>query len=169
MVQYLPMPSCQPVDMFLAVGWAAAGVNDKEMVRRRLALQELTNYGSGSAFNKRKGVNVHGDGFNHFLVKAAVYKVLQEAGHEVLTEVEFPNGYVADVIDLNTFYIYEVETDADTDTIIDKIEHFDGFSVVEEVLVLDPVEAWVAANEARDDDVGVAGSLRDWVESRVVL
>lgn len=122
-------------------------MNEKERVRRKMQLIDLTE-GDKDTWNSHEGgVFVHGDAFRHFVVKAAVFKVLQEAGHDVATEVQFPNGYVADLVDAHTGIIYEIETDATGSDIIGKVENFDGFEVIEDVIVLDPVEIVEEATE----------------------
>ncbi|MDY6770007.1 MAG: hypothetical protein SVU88_03470 [Candidatus Nanohaloarchaea archaeon] len=105
-----------------------------------MELIDLTE-GDKQTWNRHEGgVYVHGDGYRHFIVKAAVFKVLQEAGHDVATEVQFPNSYIADVVDASTGVIYEVETDASDSDAVAKIENFSGFDVIEDVIILDPEE-----------------------------
>lgn len=132
-------------------------VNDKERIRRKIELIDLTD-GDKDNWNRHEGgVFVHGDHFWHFMVKAAVFKVLQEAGHDVATEVQFPNGYIADVVDAHTFHVYEIETNATARDVIEKVENFDGFTVLEDVHVMDPVEAPWTFEE-----------IRPWIEEKVV-
>lgn len=99
-------------------------------------------YGAGSQkeWNRRKGVSVHGDKFRHFIVKAAIYKVLHAAGHDVRTEVRLADGAtIADVVDGTTAIAYEIETGL---TAADKKAKMEGYwkVPVEDVIILDPTK-----------------------------
>jgi len=88
-----------------------------------------------------QNVSIHGDHFRHFLVKSAVYKLLQEAGHDhVFTEVPFPNERIADVLDTHTGHVYEVETDSGASDQREKQDNFWNYDGIQDVLVLDPTE-----------------------------
>lgn len=79
----------------------------------------------------------HGDELKHFLLKAEVGFRLRSAGHDFCTEVEFPNGKICDVFDLDTFIVYELESDLDRAARGKKLEDFGGFGFVQDVIVLD--------------------------------
>jgi len=140
-------------------------MNEKERVQRKMELIELTE-GDKNNWNRHEGgCFIHGDGFRHYLVKAAILKVLQEAGHDVATEIEFPNGFIADVVDADTAIIYEVETGAAAADIMTKIENFDGFAVLEDVIVLDPVEYAPAS----DSDIMNLDEMRAVIKRELVM
>lgn len=109
-------------------------------IRRRKIRDKLNQSEKGDDVFSRKGVRVHGDNFRHFMVKSAVYKVLQEAGHDnVYTEVTFPNGCIADILDTHMARVYEVETNYTQTGKEAKWKDFD-YPWIEDVIVLDPVE-----------------------------
>lgn len=88
-----------------------------------------------------QNVSIHGDRFQHFVVKSAVYKLLKEAGHEnVFTEIPFPNGRIADVLDTHTGHVYEIETDSGPSDEREKQENFWDYEGIQDVLVIDPTE-----------------------------
>lgn len=83
-------------------------MNKKELYKQKIGI--IKRCGGYEEWNKYSGVNRHGDEYRHFMVKSAIYEILASEGHEVRTEVEIPNGWIADVIDADTAHIYEVET-----------------------------------------------------------
>lgn len=86
-----------------------------------------------------QNVSIHGDHFRHFLVKSAIYKLLSEAGHDhVFTEIPFPNGKIADVLDTETALVYEVETGMTNQDQLEKEENFWDFPGIQDVIVIDP-------------------------------
>lgn len=88
-----------------------------------------------------QNVSIHGDRFRHFVVKSAIYKILSRADHDhVFTEVPFPNGRIADVLDTHTGHVYEVETDSGPADEREKEENFWDYEGIQDVLVIDPQE-----------------------------
>jgi len=112
-------------------------VNEKERELRRRRIHKMLDVKVWDYQN----VSIHGDHFRHFLVKSAVYKLLREAGHDhVFTEVPFPNGRIADVLDTHTGHVYEVETDSGPSDQREKQDNFWNYDGIQDVLVLDPTE-----------------------------
>jgi hypothetical protein len=113
-------------------------MNEKEKEKQRIALRELVGH---KHFYSRKGkVCYHGDGYKHFMVKAAIGYILRKKGHGFATELEFPNGRIADVVDLETFLIYEAESDKTRLQESRKLGNFWDYGPVADVIVLDPQE-----------------------------
>ena len=48
------------------------------------------------------------ESYRHFMAKASLFYRLRELGHDVISELELPGGYV-DICDKTTFTIYELE------------------------------------------------------------
>jgi hypothetical protein len=78
------------------------------------------------------------------MVKAAIYELLADNGHEVRTEVEIPNGWIVDVIDADTAHIYEVETNLAPASRKSKVQRYlraDCMGpVIEDIIFFDPTE-----------------------------
>jgi len=112
-------------------------MNEKERELRRQKIRRLIKRGGHEIWGY-KNVSVQGDNYQHFLVKSAIFKVLQEAGHEnVFTEVQFPNNSIADVLDTETAIIYEVETDKTRADVKKKLDDF-SYDLIADVFVFDP-------------------------------
>lgn len=108
----------------------------KKDVKRFLKIE---NNASNVRDNRNK-VAVHGDKFRHFMVKSGLLKVLQENGHDVASEVEFDEtGAIADVVDLSTGIVYEVETGLTQGDFEKKLDDF-RMDYVKDVICLDPLE-----------------------------
>ncbi|MFB6145369.1 MAG: hypothetical protein ABEJ99_02575 [Candidatus Nanohaloarchaea archaeon] len=115
-------------------------MNKKELYKQKIGI--IKKVGGYEAWDIFSGVNRHGDEYRHFMVKSAIYELLSDKGHEVRTEVEIPNGWIADVIDATTAHIYEVETDL---THADKKRKMKRYlqaerigPVIEDIIFLDP-------------------------------
>lgn len=112
-------------------------MNQKERELRRRRIHKMMEVKVWDYQN----VAVHGDSFRHFLVKSGIYKLLQNEGHEyVFTEIPFPNGRIADVLDTHTGHVYEVETDSGPADRKEKEENFWDYEGIQDVLVIDPTE-----------------------------
>lgn len=130
-------------------------MNQKERELRRRKIQKMMDVKIWDYQN----VSIHGDHFEHFLVKSAIYKLLSEAGHDhVFTEIPFPNGRIADVLDTETALVYEVETNATASSREEKEKNFWDYPGIQDVLVIDPT--------GLPDEIG---ELRKELKSRLVL
>jgi len=110
-------------------------VNEREKELRRIKIRKMLDVDIWDYQN----VSIHGDAFRHFVVKSAIYKLLSEAGHDnVFTELPFPNGRIADVLDTETGLVYEVETDMTASDQREKEENFWDFQGIRDVIVIDP-------------------------------
>jgi hypothetical protein len=56
-----------------------------------------------------------GEGITHFTIKAIVFWILTETGHQVTTEAKTPDGRVYDVLDFDTQINYEIQDDIRVD------------------------------------------------------
>lgn len=117
-------------------------MNNKELYRQKIAI--VKKCGGYEKWNQYSGVNRHGDEYRHFMVKSAIYELLSDRGHEVRTEVEIPDGWIADVIDADTAHIYEVETNltqADKKSKVKRYLQAECMGpVIEDIIFLDPTE-----------------------------
>jgi len=100
----------------------------------------------------------HGDRYKHYLVKAATGYILQNNGHKFTTELEFENGRIADVFDLNTFIVYELESNFTEKDKKEKVDNFREYDDVWDVMVFDPQKA--------PDDLN---QIKSWLEDKLVL
>lgn len=71
--------------------------------------------------------------WQHFLVKALIYKILYDKGKAVTTEYE-TEGAIADIFNLSENIVYEVQKDVNSEKIKKKIEDFKQF---DDVLIID--------------------------------
>ncbi|WP_414836568.1 hypothetical protein [Candidatus Nanohalococcus occultus] len=117
-------------------------MNKKELLRQKLGIIEKC--GGQREWNKKSGVNRHGDQYRHFMVKSAIYEILSDNGHEVRTEVEIPNEWIVDVIDADTARIYEVETNLSPASKKSKVRRYLQAQcmgpVIEDIIFFDPTE-----------------------------
>ena len=92
--------------------------------------------------------------FEHFLVKATLTKVLQDKGIGVVSECEFANGRVVDVLGVypNSFVAYEIESKGENT----KCE------------VPDVDEMVIDLRNIPKDVVKSIDFLRKWIEEQVV-
>lgn len=128
-------------------------MNDRELYRQKMAIIEKC--GGHQDWNKYSGVNRHGDEYRHFMVKSAIYEILSDEGHEVRTEVEIPNGWIADLVDADTAHIYEVETDLSQADRKSKVKRYLQAQcmgpVIEDIIFLDPKELPTEMMELREE------------------
>jgi len=86
-------------------------------------------------------VTEHQNLAKHEFVKWCLTRVIEDAGRNWDSEVEFPNNRVADIIDLGPTgekpVVYEVETDVTPQRKQEKLDHF-HVSPVRDVIVIDP-------------------------------
>lgn len=99
---------------------------------------------SGIDIKEWSGLNVeHQNTLSHEFVKFALTRVLYEAGREWDSEVRFPNGREADIVDLGPDdgkpVVYEVETNYTRADVERKLNHF-HIGPVRDVIVLDPAD-----------------------------
>lgn len=117
-------------------------MNKEELYRQKIGI--IKKCGGYEEWNSYSGVNRHGDQYRHFMVKAAIYEILSDEGHEVRTEVEVPNEWIVDVIDADTAHIYEVETDLAPADRKSKVKRYLQARcmgpVIEDIIFLDPKE-----------------------------
>lgn len=117
-------------------------MNKKELYKQKIGI--IKKCGGYKEWNKYSGANRHGDEYRHFMVKSAIYEILASEGHEVRTEVEIPNGWIADVIDADTAHIYEVETElshADRKSKVKRYLQAECMGpVINDIVFLDPTE-----------------------------
>lgn len=117
-------------------------MNNKELLKQKLSIIEKC--GGQKEWNRKSGVNRHGDKYRHFMVKSAIYEILADEGHEVRTEVEIPNEWIVDVIDADTAMIYEVETDLSPASKKSKVKRYLQAEcmgrVIDDIIFLDPKE-----------------------------
>jgi hypothetical protein len=117
-------------------------LNDKELLKQKLAIIEKC--GGQKEWNRRSGVNRHGDQYRHFMVKSAIYEILSDEGHEVRTEVEIPGEWIADVVDADTAMMYEVETNLSHSKKKSKVKRYLQAQcmgrVIDDIIFLDPAE-----------------------------
>lgn len=130
------------------------GLNNKEKAVKQMKLKEEI----GDFWENEGVVKYHADGYKHFLVKSAICFVLRKNGHDFATEHEFPNGRICDVLDLETFHVYEIETNASESDVKEKLGNFWDYDGIRDTLVIDP-------SDAPDDIHGI----RDWVEERLLV
>ena len=128
-------------------------MNKKELTIKRSKLSD-----SADIWENKGKVAWHSDGWKHWMVKAAIGYVLRQKGHVFATEVEFSNGRIADVLDLNTFLVYELESNHSDKDEKEKKENFWSYEHVRDTLVIDPQSA--------PDDLD---ELRGWAEDKLVL
>lgn len=140
-------------------------MNDKERMKRYLQLRdyvEASTEGEDRVTDRMGNVSVHGDRYRHFMIKAAVFKVLTEAGHDVATELTVPGGGKLDVVDLHTFRAYEIETGLTTKGRRDKTRKYLADDVMgrylNDIHFLDVAEA--------PDDLD---ALEAWARDRVII
>lgn len=129
-------------------------MNEKEKALKRTRLKEEI----GDFWENEGVVKYHSDGYKHFIVKSAICFVLRKNGHDFCTEHEFPNGRICDVLDVETFLVYECESNASSSDVEEKLGNFWDYDEVRDTIVIDPTDA--------PDDIG---EIRDWVEDRLVL
>ena len=110
-------------------------MNQKERMKRKRWLFGILETGSAL---RTDSVRFHSDGYKHFMVKSGIGYILRQENHEFMTEAEFPNGCLADVLDLRTGTVYEVETNASKSDVKSKTRNF-PYDPVRDVIVLDPV------------------------------
>lgn len=129
-------------------------MNQKEREKRKRWLFGILETGSAL---RTDSIRFHSDGYKHFMVKAAIGYILRQENHEFMTEAEFPNGRLADVLDLRTGTVYEVETNASKADMESKARNF-PYDPVRDVIVLDPTDY--------GDDIE---NLKDELEKELVL
>lgn len=112
-------------------------MNKKE---RKIRKQKIFGIVKKESYRTQDSVEFHSDGYKHFMVKAAIGYVLRDNSHRFLTEAEFPNGRMADVVDLHTGLVYEVETNASRKDVEEKLGNFWDYEPIDDVLVIDPTE-----------------------------
>lgn len=113
-------------------------MNERDRQIKRIAVKELV--GNKHYFDRKGDVKYHSDGYVHYLAKAAIGFILRKNSHEFATELEFPNGAIADVIDLNTFIVYELESNYSEKDKQEKYDNFWEYEEVRDIIVLDPQE-----------------------------
>jgi len=102
------------------------------------------------SYQTQDSVEFHSDGYRHFMVKASIGYILRNNDHRFLTEAEFPNGRMADVVDLETGLVYEVETNASRSDAKEKLGNFWDYEPISDVIVLDPTDYPEEINEMRE-------------------
>lgn len=140
-------------------------MNNKERMKRYLQLRDYVEdaaEGEDRVTDRMGNVSVHGDRYRHFMIKAAVFKVLTEAGHDVATELTIPGGGTLDVVDLHTFRAYEVETGLTTKGRRDKVRQYLADDAMGRYL--DDIH-FLDVDEAPDG----LDALEEWVADRVVI
>ena len=75
------------------------------------------------------------ESFSHRIVKLVLCHLLERAGHNFKTEQPIGNA-VCDVIDLDTFVVYEIETYANSTIIRKKLNDF-RHPLIEDLIILD--------------------------------
>lgn len=128
-------------------------MNNKERYKQRASLSD-----SASIWKNEGKVCFHGDAYKHYLIKAATGYILRKNDHVFTTELEFENGRIADVMDLNTFIVYELESNFSNSDYTEKVDNFREYENVKDVIVFDP-------QEAPNDLSGI----KDWLEEKLVL
>lgn len=123
-------------------------MNERDREIRRIKIRKMLDVDIWDYQN----VSIHGDAWRHFLVKSAIFKLLNEAGHDhVFTEIPFPNGRIADVLDTETALVYEVETDMTASDQREKEENFWDFDGIQDVIVIDPGDLPENLKELRNE------------------
>ena len=84
--------------------------------------------------NQNVIVTASNETMKHFIVKAMLFKLLREKGRRTGCEMEVGNG-VADIVDLETKYAYEVESEPEKGRLRKKIEQFAGY--LTDMIVID--------------------------------
>jgi len=111
-------------------------VNKKQRELKRMAVRDLVNK---KHFYDRKGsVQYHGDALKHYVAKSVIGYIFRKNDHEFATELKFPNQKIADVMDLNTFIVYELESNYSEKDKEEKYENFWEYEEVKDIIVLDP-------------------------------
>lgn len=128
-------------------------MNDEELLKQKMAIIEKC--GGSREWNRKSGVNRHGDEYRHFMVKSAIYEILSDENHEVRTEVEIPNGWIVDVLDADTARIYEVETNISPGTKKSKVQRYLQAQcmgpVIEDIIFFDPTELPSDIHELKEE------------------
>lgn len=110
-------------------------MNKKEKAIHRSKLSDIADI-----WDNAGKVAYHSDGFSHWMAKACIGFILRKNNHKFATEVEFDNGAIADVIDLNTFIVYELESNYTEKDKQEKYDNFWEYEEVRDIIVLDPQE-----------------------------
>lgn len=71
---------------------------------------------------------------DHWSIKCLIFKILREMGRTVVGEANMGGGY-CDVIDLDTGYIYEVETNPTPQTTKDKILRYNSAFITDIIII----------------------------------
>lgn len=87
--------------------------------------------------------------WKHYFLKAIVYKLLKDKGHDVYTECDKGWGRV-DVFDATTGTVYEIETHPRTETTNAKFAKYSKSVYVKEIIILD-ARAYVSLERAKSD------------------
>ncbi len=69
------------------------------------------------------------ESMKHWLVKAAIFKILRDKGKTTGTEIE-ANGGILDVIDVDNLIVYEIENGSSQKRKKEKLEQFKDFNDV---------------------------------------
>lgn len=128
-------------------------VNKKDKIVKRSKLSD-----NADIWKNEGKVAYHADGYRHWMVKSVIGYVLRKNNHKFSTEVEFENGRIADIVDLETFLVYECESNASKSDVEEKLGNFWDYDHISDTIVIDPTDA--------PDDIH---EIRDWVEERLVL
>lgn len=124
-------------------------MNKREHELKKRELQELV--GKKHYFSRKGMVAYHSDGMKHFQAKAMLGYILRKNEHEFATELEFPNGVIADVMDLSTFLVYELESNYTDKDKKEKMDNFWAYDEIRDVFVIDPQRLSDDINEMKEE------------------
>jgi hypothetical protein len=72
-----------------------------------------------------------GEHYQHFIMKALTFFLLEEMGHKALTEVEASDDGVYDVLDMTTQNIYEIQGDLE----VDKLSQYTSYDIKDVIII----------------------------------
>lgn len=121
--------------------------NDRENWKKRKDLED-----NNIDLKPWDGLNVeHQNTAKHEFVKFCLSLVLYEKGRKWDSEVRFPNGREADIVDLGPSdgqpVVYEVETDVTPKRKQQKLNHF-HVEPIRDVIIIDPADVPDSLDEA---------------------
>ncbi len=83
----------------------------------------------------------------HFVVRALLFKLLTDEGHQVFSEYPI-NEKDVDLLDVNTFLVYEVETNPVKDYAIKRFQALNGDNnFINDIILIDLQDAELQTND----------------------
>ena len=128
-------------------------MNNKEKAIHRSKLNNVADI-----WDNAGKVAYYSDGYHHWMAKASIGFILRKNDHKFATEVEFSNGAIADVMDLETFIVYELESNYSKKDKQEKYNNFWDYEEVKDIIVIDPQKF---SNDIK--------TMRNELESKLVL